>query len=83
MASTENYGILGDAIPVAAEFSHSFADVFDLAKDPTFADRLEQACQLQFVYSIDSSKVRPGPVGCTSVSCPRPFSLQMRLLLPG
>jgi hypothetical protein len=32
MASTENYGILGDAIPVAAELSDSFADVFDLGQ---------------------------------------------------
>ena len=30
MASTENYGILGDAISVAADFSDSFADVFNL-----------------------------------------------------
>ena len=32
MASTENYGILGDAIPVAAELSDSFADAFDLGQ---------------------------------------------------
>ena len=49
LASTENYGILGDAIPVADEFSDSFADLFNLGQSPTLADQLEQACRLQSV----------------------------------
>jgi hypothetical protein len=32
MASTENYGILGDAISVAVELSDCFADVRDLGQ---------------------------------------------------
>jgi hypothetical protein len=31
-SNAENYGILGDAIPVAAELSDSFADEFNLGQ---------------------------------------------------
>jgi hypothetical protein len=75
MPRTENYGILGDTIPVAAESSDFFAEMFNLGpEDP--------------MLLMNASKPAVGqtlviPVGCTSVSCRRRFSLQMRLLLPG